>query len=235
MTIVHVSPSNLSSWDELRKADDDSPPWVNPESFKKSILGIYEPNVKAAAGNACHDYVFSGEKTREDIAIVDGKTVHWNFNVDDRILGLREWFDFGLGVPEVPALIYLDEQIDGCTVRINGRCDYLSKNLITELKTSSRSFSKKGTTRAYLESQQANCYMMRYGIPIRFLFAEIDIKESLSGVLMITTKNISCSTQYPSDRARESVLESVSSLIPYLRQDEKMWARVTGRTEPEVL
>ena len=58
--MIHLSPSNLNSWQELRTAGDDAKPWVNPESFKESIMGKFTKSLKASAGNACSEYLFGG-------------------------------------------------------------------------------------------------------------------------------------------------------------------------------
>lgn len=222
--IVHLSPSNLNAWEELRKANDESPPWVTPENFKNSILRRFEPSLAASAGNAVHEFVFGGTQ--------DFQELDWKFRVGDAFVRFREMFPFGTGVAEVPKVKYLSDRVEGHLVRVSERLDYVSRNLITEMKTSSRTFRKKGVTRSYLESQQSFSYTWTYGIPIRFLFAEIAIKN-IDGVHNISLKDASCSTAYPSSDSDRRLIECVSSLIPYLKSDEEMWHMVTNRKLPD--
>lgn len=224
--MIHLSPSNLNSWHELVNADEDSPPWVTPEKFKESIMGVFTKSVKSSAGNACSTFLFGGPSEFEEN--------NWRFKVDDNLAQARCLFPFGAGVPEVPKLLVLDEEFDGEQVRLSMRADYLCKSVIAELKTSSRTFSKKGKTRDYLESMQAFSYMHAWGLPITFIFAEIGIKEK-NGVNVISVKDISSATAYPSTVSSDRLIQCVRSLIPYLKSDEEMWNRVTTRKETEVL
>lgn len=220
-TIVHLSPSNLNSWDELRKADEESPAWINPESFKEGILGKFTPSVKASAGNAVHGFVFENHRFLEENG--------WKFNVGDEFEVFRTLFPYGKGIPEVSKTKYFPDKIEGCLVRISQRADYLSQNMITEMKTSSRSFGTKGTISGFLQSPQSFSYTWTWGIPIRFLFAEIAIKEH-DGVNWISLKKADHSTMYPCPESEQRLYDCVRTLIPYLKEDPEMWARVTGRT-----
>lgn len=244
--VIHLSPSNLSSWDELRKADDDAPPWVNPKSFKDQIMGKYTPNLKAEAGNACHEFVFSELPNDEQLPYLyvanriyfdetgEKKLFNAKFSVCHGVLQARKHFDYGCGVTEVAKTKYLDRKVLGYSVRLSERADYLSKSLITDLKTSSKPFSGKGKTRSFMEGQQSFSYTLTWGLPIRFVFAEIAIKEA-DDVHKISLKNLSSCTAYPCQESDARLYECVETLIPYLQSDNEMWHRVTNRTEQEQL
>jgi hypothetical protein len=222
--LIHLSPSNLNSWQELSTANEESPVWVTKESFKDSIMGVFKTSVKASAGNACSIYLFGGPKTHEENG--------WKFSVDDKILSLRDFFPFGTGIPEVPRVRELDgELFDGEQVRLSMRTDYLCPNIIGELKTSSHSFEKKGKTRSYLESMQAFTYMDTYCLPIMFLFSEIGIKEDENGVNVITVKKNGHAIAYPCANSGDRLRNCIRTLVPYLKSDDQLWERVTHRAD----
>ena len=218
--IVHLSPSNLNSWEELRTATEDSPPWVTPDEFKKSILGEYKSSLSAEAGNAVHGFVFENRKSHE--------AKEFRFTVDEDFMQFRKYFPFGYGVPEVSKVKYFPDKIEGCRIRISQRADYLSRNIVTEMKTSSHSFIKKGVLKGYLESPQSFSYTWTWEIPIRFLFAEIVIDKKHEP-MRISLKRADHSTAYPSSDSVDRLYNCVKTLVPYLREDPEMWKRVTNR------
>lgn len=224
--MIHLSPSNLNSWNELRTANEDSPPWVTAKNFKDQILGVKTVSMKAVAGNALSNFLFGGDSTYEERG--------FSFVVDKAILSARSLFPFGTGVPEVSKLLELDRSLTGDEpVRISMRADYLTPSRIVELKSSSRSFRSKGKTRAFLESPQALSYLYTWGLPITFIFGEISIKEKENSPNIITVKDVSSATAFPHEDNDRRLLECVNSLIPYLKADEEMWNRVTSRNTPD--
>lgn len=242
--IVHLTPSILNSWDELRHANDESPSWVTPEEFKKHIVGTYQPNISTEAGNAVHKMVFEGINRHTKYGKLVVKTdnrgrsfvesTDWNYVVNDEFFKFRKMFPYGYGVTEVSKVKYFPEQVEGFDVRISGRSDYLSENLNTELKTSSKPFSGKGAIRKYLESQQSFSYTWFWGIPTRFLFAEIEFDKK-DNPMVISLKKASSSTAYPCVESIDRLYDCVRSLVPYLQEDADMWYVVTNRPERDEL